>query len=96
MELNITNNEAQKRFETPVGDDFAYIDYRFHDGRMVLMHTFTPLAARGQGVSSGLAKFALAYLRENKMAAIVLCPFIKAYIKTHPEQAENLDLRYKL
>jgi predicted GNAT family acetyltransferase len=48
------------------------------------MHTFVPEIARGKGISSALAKFALEYVKEQNLKLIVYCPVIAKYIKQHP------------
>jgi predicted GNAT family acetyltransferase len=76
-------NEKLLRFETPVGGDFAYVDYRWYEGDIALMHTFVPLAGRGKGIAMKLAKHALDYAKEKKLQIMVYCPVVAQYIKTH-------------
>jgi predicted GNAT family acetyltransferase len=81
----ITNNEKNLRFETPVGQDLAFVEYRWHYGDIAFMHTYVPDAGRGTGVASALAKHVLEYARERKLKILVYCPYIAQYIKRHPE-----------
>jgi len=85
--ITITNNERLLRFETPVGDDFAFVDYRWYKGNIALMHTFVPEAGRGKGISSALAKHVLEYAKEKSLQVMVYCPFMAQYISQHPEYA---------
>lgn len=84
-EIIVTMNEKQHRFETNIGDDVGYIDYRWHKGDLAFMHTFVPEAGRGKGYSSALAKFALEYAKEKNIKIIVYCPFVAKYISQYPE-----------
>ena len=83
--FTIINNKDRQRFETMIDGDYAYIDYRAHDGQMVLMHTFVPEKLRGRHIADELAKFALAYVEKEKIEAKIYCSFITTYVKRHPE-----------
>jgi predicted GNAT family acetyltransferase len=91
----IINNEKHKRFETEVNGEFAYLDYRFYKDDMALMHTFVPESARGMGLASALAKFALEYVKEHKLKLMVYCPYVRKYMKEHTEYDVLLDKKYE-
>lgn len=84
-EVKITNNQEALRFETYIGDELGYVEYRWYKGNLALIHTFVPKQGRGKGFSAALAKFALEYAKENKLQIMVYCTFIAKYIKEHPE-----------
>ena len=86
-DIIVTMNEKQHRFETKIGDDFGYIEYRWYKGDIAFMHTFVPESGRGKGYSNALAKFALEYAKAKNLKIIVYCPFVAKYIKQHPEYA---------
>ena len=87
----VTMNEDQHRFETKIGDDFGYIDYRWYKGVLAFMHTFVPEAGRGKRYSAELANFALEYAKGKNLKIIVYCPFVAKYIKQHPEYEFLID-----
>ena len=95
MGIPITNNTKLSRFETEVNGEFAYVDYRFYKGDIVLMHTFVPEGGRGKGISSALAKFELEYVKDQKLKMMVYCPVIAKYIKLHPEYEPLIDKQYR-
>ena len=95
MEIPITNNTKLSRFETEIGGEFAYVDYRFYKDDIALMHTFVPEIARGKNISSVLAKFALEYVKEQNLKLMVYCPVIAKYIKLHPEYEPLIDKQYR-
>jgi uncharacterized protein len=84
-EIIVAMNEKLHRFETRIGDDIGYIEYRWYKGDLAFMHTFVPEAGRGKGYSAALAKFALEYAKEKNLKIIVYCPFVAKYIKQHSE-----------
>lgn len=84
--IKIFNNEQRLHFETLLDDgDYAYIEYRWLKGTLVLMHTLVPEKHEGKGIAAALAKFALEYARNNKLMLLVYCPYVKGYMQRHPE-----------
>ena len=88
-ELIISNNEKTLHFETLLGKgNSAFIEYRWHQGNLALMHTFVPESFEGKGIAASLTKFVLEYAREKALKIIVYCLYISAYLKKHPEYQE--------
>lgn len=81
----IINNEERRRFEIPLEGEFARLEYKVKGREMSLLHTFVPDSQRGKGIADHLAKFALEYLRANKMTALVHCPFVTKYLERHQD-----------
>jgi predicted GNAT family acetyltransferase len=88
--IKVTVNEKRNRFETPAGDETAYIDYQYHQGRLVLLYVYVPIPYRGKGYSKALIEFALQYAREHNARVDVYCSFIARYMQLHPHLAEGL------
>ena len=84
-EIQVQNNEAASRFEVTRGVELAVLDYRRQGNQIVLVHTGVPPALEGQGVGSALAKTALEFARQNGLVVVPQCPFVRAYLKRHPE-----------
>ncbi len=92
--LNITDNIKDFRFQTPVGNDFAFIAYRWENGKLALMHTEVPKEFEGKGVASELAKFAFNEAKLHQRKVLVFCPYISSYLKRHPEYKELVEKDY--
>ena len=85
MTETVRDDAARRRYELPVGDELAFIDY-LRDGRNVIMtHAEVPPALRGGGVGSALVKGALAIVRAQGEKVVPLCPFVAQYMRRHPE-----------
>jgi hypothetical protein len=52
---------------------------------MTLMHTETPVAARGRGLASQLVAGVLDEMRRRGLKIVPRCPFVSAYLAKHPE-----------
>lgn len=87
-ELSITNNEGKKRFEADVNGQIAYLEYMPAGQNIVLSHTEVPETLEGQGIGGRLVKEALETIKSNGQKIIIVCPFVAAYIKRHPEYLE--------
>lgn len=75
------------QYEINLGSDRAYLEYRWHAGDIALMHTLVPEEFEGKGIAGLLAKTALEDACQAGQKIIVYCPFVKSYIKRHPEYA---------
>jgi predicted GNAT family acetyltransferase len=85
--LSVRDNREELRYELVRGAEvLGFLLYRIEpDGAVVLVHTDVEPAYEGQGLGSVLVKGALDDLREREVRAIPLCPFVRAYIRRHPE-----------
>ena len=87
--MDITNNKRGFRYEVALPDgEFAYLEYRWLKGNMVLMRTLVPAAARKTGIGSALVKHVLDHARAAGLKVVVYCGFADKYIQTHPEYAD--------
>lgn len=81
----IAHNAARQRFEVAAGGALAVLEYAPLDaGTLDYRHTFVPPAARGRGIASRLARFALDYALEQRLTVVPSCPFVAAYVAGHP------------
>ncbi len=80
----VVNNSAGQQFEVTVGSATAVLTYRLKGDRISLVHTMVPESMAGRGIGSALAKTALEYARDHQLRVLVLCPYVKEYLKTHP------------
>ena len=88
-----SNNLDEHRYEAHIDGELAgFIEYQPSVGLVSLDHTEVDDRYEGQGVGSALAKFALDELRaDGSRRVLVRCPFIKSWIRKHPEYADALD-----
>jgi predicted GNAT family acetyltransferase len=62
--------------------------YSERGGVIDMRHTEVPAALEGRGVANELARAALDYAREKKLRVIPTCPFVRSYIRRHPQYAD--------
>ena len=92
-DVEVTNNEAEKRYEARVDGELAgSAYYDTADDLIVFTHTEVDDAFEGHGVGSALARFALDDVRaDGRRKVVARCPFIKGWIDRHPEYKDLLD-----
>ena len=93
-EYKIDNNEKLMHFEIHLGDNTAFLEYRFYKNDIAFMHTEVPKSMEGKGVASALAQYAFKYAKEHNKPVMVYCPFVSTYLKGHPELHEQLDKEF--
>ena len=92
-DVEVTNNEAEHRYEARVGGELAgSAYYDTADDLIVFTHTEVDDAFEGKGVGSALAKGALDDVRaDGRRKVVPRCPFIKGWIERHPDYQDLLD-----
>ena len=86
--VTVLNNEQQMQFQVKLDGEAAFLEYRMHDGVLVLMHTEVPEKLGGRGVGKALAEYAFQYARARHLPVKVYCPFVQAWLKKHPEYTD--------
>lgn len=82
---DIIDNKEEGRFELPTGGGVAFSEYSLSDGVLTVKHTEVPQELEGQGIGSQLARGVLEAARARGLKVVARCPFVKAYMKRHPE-----------
>ena len=79
---------SRGRFEIEQDGQVAFLEYNLAGKVLQLIHTEVPDALQGKGIASELAQSALNWAREHGTKVDVLCEFVAAYLKKHPEYAD--------
>jgi uncharacterized protein len=86
---DVEHRKNAKRFTTRTPSGLAYISYAAPDARtMDLQHTVVPEADRGRGIGGTLVRTAIQHARAEGKRVIATCPFVKAWLERHPDQAD--------
>jgi predicted GNAT family acetyltransferase len=83
--LTVHHNEAANRFEVQQDGHLAELDYRRSGNQIIFTHTGVPAELEGRGIGSALARAGLEYAKEQGLAVVPLCPFVRGYIERKPE-----------
>jgi uncharacterized protein len=86
----VVNNREKLRYELALDGHVAATYYAVADGVVTFIHTEVPPELGGKGIGAKLIKGALDQVRADGLKVIAQCPFVKAYIDKHPEEADLL------
>lgn len=84
-DLKLSVNESLHHLELKVGDITAFIEYKLTGTNLFLIHTEVPHELEGKGVGTAIIQKALQYAKDLHYSIIPICPFVRAYLKRHPE-----------
>jgi uncharacterized protein len=90
-DIVVEDNRDESRYEAWLGDRVVGIaEYELEDdaGPIVFVHTEVLPDAEGMGVGRGLAKAALADVRDRGLKLVAECSFISGYLRRHPEDED--------
>jgi predicted GNAT family acetyltransferase len=76
------------RFELERDGHVASLQYTVAGHVLALLHTEIPDALRRSGIASTLAQTALDWARNHHLKVDVVCPFVAAFLETHPEYSD--------
>jgi uncharacterized protein len=93
--MKVEHDENGRRFFVRFEDDEADLVYmRVGPALIDLQHTYVPESARGHGVADALAEAAFDYAREHGDRIVPSCPFVRVWLRRHPEQLKLVDAPY--
>ena len=93
-ELSVHDNTEEGRYEAWLGGEVVgVVSYHAEPalpGLVTLVHTEVDPALEGKGVGSRLVAAALDDIRRRGLSFVPVCPFVRAYLRRHPEQSDLL------
>ena len=82
----VTDVSDRRRFEIGVdGAVVGFAEYRRRPGVILFTHTEIDAARNGEGLGTKLVRGALDSARAEGLAVLPYCPFVRDFIKRHPE-----------
>jgi predicted GNAT family acetyltransferase len=89
MTIEVADATERHRYEAVLDGALAgFLDYVVKHGRIALIHTEVPKAFEGHGVAAALTRYALDDARARGLMVIVICPYVRRYLETHPEDLD--------
>ena len=89
MDLQITDNQEQSRFEIHADGELAgFVEYDMSGDEIAFTHTETEDRFRGHGLAGRLAQSALEAARDRNLKVLPYCPYVRSWIVGHREYAD--------
>ena len=83
----VVDNRKASRFELTVDGQTAVLQYERTPTSLVLVHTEVPPALRARHLGDALVRAALNHAHAERLRVVAICPFVRAYLRRHPELA---------
>jgi uncharacterized protein len=89
METSVVDNTAAHRFELRVDGEVAgFMTYKRDDPTLALNHTEIDPRFEGRGLGTVLIRTVLDNARAEGAAVLPFCPFVRGFLKRHPEYVD--------
>ena len=88
----VTDNQAESRFELRVDGLLAELPYRLNGKRLVLIHTEVPEELEGRGLGGALVMAAIDRAAREGLTVVPLCPFARGWLERHPGTASRVTI----
>jgi uncharacterized protein len=89
IEPRIVDNTEDEYYELWLGEEIpGGIEYETKPGVVVLIHTEIDPEFEGRGLGSKLISGALQDIRSRGLKLEPICPFVRAYLRRHPEERD--------
>ena len=87
---DVRDNVERSRYELEVSGEIAVADYRRQGDTLLITHTHTPPALRGQGIAARLVAGMLTDVRARGLKITPLCSYVVDYFERNPDQQDLL------
>ena len=77
----VSDKRQASQFELVVDGQAAVLTYERTPTSLVLLHTDVPPSLRGRHLGDALAKAAIDAAHAERLRLVVVCPFVKAYLR---------------
>ena len=83
------DNPDERRYELVVDEELVgELVYRLRDTAITLLHTEVSPSVEGHGLGGRLVAGALDDIRARGLRVVPVCPFVRAYLRRHPDVAD--------
>jgi predicted GNAT family acetyltransferase len=85
----VQDNPGESRYELLLDNHLVgEILYRLSPDAVVLLHTEVLPSLEGKGLGARLVAGALDDIRARGLHVVAVCPFVRSYIRRHPDYAD--------
>lgn len=89
----VVRDDATSRYVLSAdGRKIGMAEFVLDEGRVLFTHTEISKDAGGGGLGTLLVREALADVRERGLTVVPLCPFVAAYLRRHPDEADLAEV----
>jgi uncharacterized protein len=93
--LQVTDNQAESRFEVSDDGELAELTYHLRGDRLVLIHTEVPESLGGRGIGALLVRAAVDRAAAEHLTVVPQCPFARRWLERHEDQAGRVTIDWQ-
>ncbi len=94
--LRLIDNADDERYELWIGDERAgALEYESQGDVLILVHTEIDRAFQGRGLATRLVQAVLRDIRARNLKLVAVCPFVRSYLREHPEESDLVGHRHR-
>ena len=82
--------------ELVVDGQRAELVYELDGDLMTIVHTSVPEQIANHGLAGLLVRAAVEKAHVNGLTVVPLCPYARAWLKQHPDEAQSIDVDWKV
>jgi len=88
MDVTVTNNESEHRYEATIDGELAgHMDYTLDGTRVTVTHTEVDPKFKGKGVAGALAQGAIDDMSTHGHRVVPQCDYLAGWLEKHQEYA---------
>jgi predicted GNAT family acetyltransferase len=85
--VHVQHDKTERRFHVQTSEGSGELTYTQVGDTIDLQHTFVEEPARDAGVADALVRAAMNYARGEGLRVVPSCPYVRSWLKRHPDQA---------
>lgn len=89
-DLNIQHDLQRGRFVATVDGHDCVLEFKLSADRVAMTAVRVPDAVGGRGIAGQLTRHALDWARSEALKVDPVCPYVKTWIKRHPDYQDLL------
>ncbi len=90
--MTVEDRVDERRFVLEVDGHLAQLQYRVHNGKLILVHTEVPEELGGRGLGGVLVESSLDKAAAEGLTVWPWCPYARSWLQKHPEEAKNVTI----
>lgn len=87
----VTYNEAEKRYEMPVGHLVVYANVRKEKNALYIDYVFVPQELRGKGAAGEFMSKLMDVVRAEALKAVPVCGYAAGWLGRHSEYQDLIS-----
>lgn len=90
--MNVEDRTGESRLVLEAEGHLAELQYRVHNGKLIIVHTEVPEALGGRGLGGALVGAAIDKAVAESLVLWPWCPYARSWLQKHPEESSVVTI----